>query len=381
MELLVSINPVEDSDGRFVFSDPDGERRLLAFAALLRQEAGVRQIALSFDDQPTELHELSDIFKYGFGAAAAHLDLARRLAAGLPRDVAPWLCASAYCDAHLGDGTRPYVKTLLEGIPSLPPEVGIVWTGPQVLSPTITRADIAASRDRLSGRKILLYDNFPVNENDENDAMALVLGALRGREAGIRDVTTAYLACPERPLAASRLSLLTIAEFLDDPAAYDPDAAAARAVARLAGADPETKDALTTQQLEWGGFIEGRNYWPRDALNPEAAANRLNDPAFVDSFTWTAARYPDRMRALSRLADTAFRDDLLETMRRRLAIARVMPLTIDYLARVRSGRLGADEVLKRIDAERRGLAGDADARRVVDRFLDAAQIPPLQAAP
>lgn len=375
MDLWVSINPVAETRGRFIFSDPDGERRLLAFVKLLEDKASVRRIVLSFDDQPTTLRELSDIFRYGASSAPAHLDLTRRLASSLPGDVALWMCAAAYCDSNLGDGNGPYSKPFLAGLPSLPPEIGIVWTGPTVVSPTITRADLTATRARLNDRKLLLYDNFPVNDNGPDDALALILGALRGREAGIRDVVTAYLACPESPLAASRLSLLTTAEFLKDPARYDPDTAAARAVARLAGRNREAASALATQQLEWGGFAGSLNYWPREEANPEVAADRVYDPAFVESFTWTVLRYPDRIEALARAADTAFRDDLIRIMQRRLAIARVMPLTVEYLARLRAGRPDAQEVLARIADERSSWDDDPDAARILDLFLVAAGVP------
>ena len=381
MDLWVSINPVDDTGGKFVFTDPDGERRLLAFVTLLGKKAGVRRIVLSFDDQPTTLRELSDVFRYGASSAPAHLDLTRRVAALLPSDVALWMCASAYCDSHLGDGAGSYSHAFLAGLPSLPPGIGIVWTGPTVLSPTITRADLEATRARLGGRPLLLYDNFPVNDDAHDDTMALILGALRGREAGIRDVLAAYLACPERPLAGSRLSLLTTAEFLRDPAGYDPDAAAARAIAHLAGRNREAATALETQQLEWGGFIAGRNYWPRDEMNPELAADRLHDPAFVESFTWTVSRYPGRIAALEQAADAAFRDDLIRIMLRRLAIARVMPLTIDYFARLRARRPDATEVLARIADERRSWDDDPDAAHVLDLFLVAAGVPLIGSTP
>lgn len=375
MDLWVSINPTADTGGRFVFSDSDGERRLLAFVTMLRKQAGVRRIVISFDDQPTALSELSDVFRYGPSTAPAHLDLVRRLSADLPSDITLWMCASVYCDAHLGDGQRPYAKAFLAGLPALPPGIGIVWTGPRVLSPTITLADLEATRARLGGRRLLLYDNFPVNDFEENDAMALILGALRGRDAGISGVVAAYLACPTHPLAGFRLALLTTAEFLRDPVGYDPDAAVRRAIASLAGPDREARTALTTQQLEWGGPIEGRNYWPRDLMNPALAANRLRDPAFVESFTWTAARYPGRMAALERVADAAFRKDLLRYMRRRLAIAQAMPLTIDYLARVGAGRPDANEALALIATLRHSWDNDPDAANVLDLFLREARIP------
>jgi hypothetical protein len=377
MDLWVSINPVEDSGGQYVFTDPDAERRLLAFVAKLNKKAGVHRIVLSFDDQPTALADLADVFRYGASAAPAHLDLARRIAAGLPRGVALWLCASAYCDQHLGDGQGPYSKPFLAGLSALPKEIGIVWTGPKVVSPTVTVADLTATRARLGGRPLLLYDNFPMNETDdaENDVMALILGALRGREPGIRDLVAAYLACPQRPVAGSRLSLLTSADFLSDPVGYAPDASVARAITRLAGADRDARTALETQQLEWGGPIAGRNYWPRSSMNPLATAHRLKDPAFVDSFTWTEARYPDRIEALWKLDDAAFRDDLILVMQRRLAVARAMPLVIEYEDRARHGRADAAEMLARIAGERSFWSDAPDALRILDLFLDEAGIP------
>jgi hypothetical protein len=62
-------------------------------------------------------------------------------------------------------------------------------------------------------------------------------------------------------------------------------------------------------------------------------------------------------------------------MRRRLAIAQAMPLTVDYLARVRAGRSDAGEVLARIAGVRRFWNDDADASYVLDLFLDTAEIP------
>jgi hypothetical protein len=381
MDLWVSVNPVADTAERFVFTDPEGEQRLLAFMRLLRKEAGVRRVVLSFDDQPTALRELSDVFRYGASSAPAHLDLARRLASGLPPDVALWLCASAYCDTQLGDGSGPYGKAFLAGLPALPATIGIVWTGPRVLSPTITRADIEATRARLGGRPLLLYDNGLVDAYDAQDALGLELAPPRGRAPGVRDVVAAYLACPQVPLAGSRLSLEAGADFLRSPSDYDPDISVARAIQRLAGSDPAAATALETQQIEWGRPMGAANAGVREVMTAETAAAGLNDPALVDSFTWTVDRYPGRMEALGRLADTAFRDDLLRIMRRRLAVARAMPLTIDYLARVRAGRPDAAEVLARIDAERRSWDGDPDARRVLERFLGAAAVPPAGTTP
>lgn len=378
LDLWVSVNPPADTGERFVFTAGDEENRIVAFVKLLRRKIRLRHLVVSFDDQPTELSDLEDIFRYGRSAAPAHLDLVRRLAARLPKSLDLWMCASAYCDAHLGDGTGPYSKPFLEGLPSLPERVGIVWTGPRVISPSITRADIEATRKRLGGRRILLYDNAYANDDEANDAMALVLAPLRKRDPGLRDVVAAYLACPMSDLGGSRLGLLTVADFLRDPQGYDPDVSLKRAMRRLAGAaanDHETWTAFDTQQIEWGGWIGQRNYWPRAVLNPATAAARLEDPAFVSSFTWTAERYPERIAALLKLEDAPFRDDLVRVMRRRLAIAQAMPLAVEYLDRQRAGRSDTKEIVAQIDSIRSSWSAFPGARRALRIFLDAAGIP------
>jgi beta-N-acetylglucosaminidase len=375
MDVWVALNPVADTDGRFAFSDPEGARRIAAFVKKLHAETGIAGLVLSFEDQPVELHEFQDIVRFGRNAAPAHLDLMRRLAAGVPPGLGLWLHASTYCDAHLADGTRPYAKAYLEGLATLPPTVGVVWTGPRVICPSITGEALVATRTRLGGRRILLQDNFPANFDEENDALALILGGLRGRDAGVRDAVAAYLAVPMTELGGSRLALATTAAYLADPEGYDPDAAVKHEVESLAGGDPEIRRALDTQQLEWGGFIDGLNYWPRAGLNAPKAGRQLDDPGFVESFTWTADRYPGRIAVLARLADPVFRDDLLRAMRRRLVVARALPLVREYDARKRAGRADASDALAQIHAERRLAASDHDAARILDLFLRAAGVP------
>jgi len=376
LALWVSVNPVAESKGRFAFSSADDEARVVRFAELLRERAGVADLVVSFDDQPTVLTNLSDIDRYGRGAAPAHLDLVRRIALRLPPGMRLWLCAATYCDAHLGDGTGPYAKPFLEGLPALPAGVGIVWTGPQVVSPTITRAQIEAARARLGGRPMLLYDNFPMNDETPPNALPLALVPLSGRDPGLAGVLAGYLACPMPQLGASRFTLYTVADFLRDPSRYEPKIARDRALTRLLGpkAPEATRFALDTQQIEWGFF-------PRDPTTPAAAANRLHDPAFVESFTWTVARYPGRIEALETLSDLPMRDDLLRAMRRRLALGRALPLAIEYLARRDAGRSDAAEVLARLQTELASWTTHPEARAALESFFGAAGIPTAPARP
>jgi len=372
---FLSINPVAESGGAFVFTSREDRRRILRLVRLLRRRAGIRDFVLSFDDQPTTLAELRDVFRYGASSAPAHLDLARAVRRALPRKADLWLAGAAYCDAHLGDGTGRYAKPFLAGLPELPERIGIVWTGPTVISPRIDREDIERARARLGGRRILLYDNYPINDGGTADALALILGPLRNRASDLREVVDAYLACPMAQLGASRLPLATIADYLADPERYDPDASWNRAMDRLAGGDEAARRALRVQAIEWGGWIGTRNYLPRDVDNPAAVARRLDDPAYVSLFSWTVKRYPSRMRDLDGLADVPFRDDLLAMMARRLAVARAVPVVVELRGRAAAGRTDTDELLDVLARQRRDVDRDT-TRDALDAFLDAAGILP-----
>lgn len=367
----VSINPVAETGGAFVFTSREHRRRLLGFVRLLRREAGIRDFVLAFDDQPTTLKELRDVFRFGASAAPAHLDLARALRRALPRRATLWLAAAAYCDAHLGDGTGRYSAPFLAGLAELPERIGIVWTGPTVISPHIDRGEIERVRERLGGRPILLYDNYPVNDGGTRDALALILGPLRNRAPDLHEVVDVYLACPMAQLGASRLPLATIADYLADPASYDPEESWKRALERLAGDDVDARRALRVQAIEWGGWIGTRNYLPRDIDNPAIVARRLDDPAYTALFSWTVKRYPGRMRGLEGLADVAFRDDLLEMMARRLAVARAVPVVLELRRRAAEDRDDTGAMLD-VLARQRGEAKGESAQAALDAFLDAA---------
>ena len=170
-------------------------------------------------------------------------------------------CPVTYSDTHFErEEFSAYAAALLDTLSRIPRRVGIVWTGPNVISYEITNDDARAARRRFGKRRLLLYDNFPVNMDHRGKALALVIGPLRHRDPALTRTVAAYLTAPMNQLGASRLPLFTIADFLDDPAGYDPDASFKRAQQRLAGDDPETLEALRVQGIEWGGWVDERNY-------------------------------------------------------------------------------------------------------------------------
>ena len=374
--IFVSVNPVADSGGRFVFSNPEGARRIRKFLGLLRRQAGVRDFVLSFDDQPTELLELSDVLAYGRSSAPAHLDLARQVARAVPRKGSYWLCAAAYCDRHLGDGSGPYTSAFLEGLDALPSRTGIVWTGPRVLSPSITADDLEATRRRLGGRELLLYDNYPSMWNPDGSSLAMILGPLRGRDARLQDQTSVYLSCPMRSLGGSRLALATIADYLATPDTYDPDSAWKAIKETLTAGDPQALRALDTQGLEWGGWIGTRNYRFEDTVY--TAVEALDDPAAMVRWSYVVQRYPERIEALAGVSDPLFREPLIERMKARLAVGRAMEL----VAELRSAPPERQEaILGRLAALRAETRGRTEASRSLDLFLEAVGVSFPEPAP
>jgi hypothetical protein len=375
MRIFVSVNPWADSGGSFVFTSKDGEKRIRRFLRLLRNEAGVRDFVVSFDDQPIELTEVGDIVRYGRNAAPAHVDLVRRVERRVRGDETLWFTAAAYCDEHLGDGSPPYVTGFLTGLDSLPPRVGIVWTGPDVVSRTIRGEDVVRSRERLGGRRILLYDNYPVNGDNRGTGLALVLGPLRSRSADLLPEVAAYLACPMAQLGASRLPLITVADYLADPASYDPDASWARALERLAGPGEPIPAALEAQVREWGGWVGTARYRPAWVDSAVRVAGLLDDPGIRETMAAVARTYPARMEALAGLTDAPFREDLLDVMARRLAVARAFPLAREYRARIEAGRDDVAVLTAEIAEVREVALTRPSAAHALDRFLAEAGIP------
>ncbi len=373
LRLFVSVNPIADSGGSFVFDDPEGARRIRGFFRLLRRTCGIRDFVLSFDDQERELRDPADIARFGKSAAAAHLSLARRVLRRTGRDGSVWLCAAAYSDWHLVDRRyAAYSLPFLAGLAELPARIGLVWTGPDTISESITRADVVAVRSKLGGRRILLYDNYPVNDDASGQALALILGPLRQRDPLLREVISAYLACPMTQLAASRLPLLTTADFLRDPDRYDPDESWARAIQRLAGDDPVALDAVKTQAMEWGGWVETMNYHPAEDSDPRALAEELDNPGLMATWGYTLRRYPERMQGIARATDEPFRNDVLAAMARRYAVSRVLPAVLQLRARrPPEGRTAAD-LVDEIRRERASFQNDPNAAGALDAFLDAA---------
>ncbi|TDD72329.1 beta-N-acetylhexosaminidase [Jiangella aurantiaca] len=209
-----------------VYSDPAELDLLIAKLEQVRR-AGVQDFALLFDDIPLELEHDADRAAFGTApgssarahAAVCHAVIERFLApSGLDR---PLIMVPT---DYAGIDATPH-RDLLAA--ELPPEVLVWWTGRDIVVGDITRAEIDAAA-RSYGHRLLLWDNFPVNDFD---FPRLFLGPLHGRTTDLGGAPLAGITANPMPHeAASQIAVATVADWAWNPAAYDPVTAHGRAL-------------------------------------------------------------------------------------------------------------------------------------------------------
>jgi hyaluronoglucosaminidase len=205
------------------YSSPEDRSALLA---KLEQVAalGVSRFALLLDDLPPELAHAEDLAVYA-DIAEAHGALSSAVAAGLGPERSLAVCPLVY---H-GRGDEPYLAALGAALDSA---VDIMWTGREICSPTLETED-ARRFEATAGRAPLYWDNYPVN--DVAMGWELHIGPYRGRDADLEAASRGILANPMELAEASKIPLATIADYLADPAAYDPEASVTGAIRDVAG--------------------------------------------------------------------------------------------------------------------------------------------------
>jgi hyaluronoglucosaminidase len=191
---------------------------------------GVETVQLLWDDVEHTLNCPGDEAAYGHEerpSAAAQSELSNRFASSFAQKGPLVICPMGYA----GTGDSPYRRVMKR---LLDPGIVVYWTGPEVVSLAITREELDATVDRFGDHDLLIWDNYPVNDFDKE---RLFLAPLRGRDPRLWDGRAVGLIANGMLQAVpSKLPLATVAEYLRDPAAYEPLAAFERALA-LYGAE------------------------------------------------------------------------------------------------------------------------------------------------
>ncbi|MFF9495164.1 beta-N-acetylglucosaminidase domain-containing protein [Streptomyces flaveolus] len=187
-----------------------------------------------------------------------------------------------------GDLTDTAYKQTMRN--TLDPAVVVMWTGTDVVPPKIT-VDEADRVSKLFGRKVFVWDNYPVNDFG-NTSGRLLLAPYDKREAGLSSHLSGIVANPMNQPYASKVAVFGAADFTWNDRAYDARTSWPRAMAHLAGGDREATDALLVLgDLEHLAPTFGATPWQPQA--PELARH-------VQRF-WTAWDTGDRTEALTAL--------------------------------------------------------------------------------
>ena len=226
IQFVVSISPGLS----IVYSNPADRAALLNKIAQL-QSIGVQTFMLSFDDIPQTL-DTSDQNIYGNNLGWAQSDLANYV---VTKESAANLHFRLIFTptVYWGDSANSYWTSLKT---HLDPSVDVVWTGPYVLSPTITTPEVQTVQAEI-GHPLVIWDNYPVNDYSYvmNHRPQLFMGPLMGREPSVVSAVGGYLFNPMLQPLASEVALWTAGSFLHNPTGYNPQESWQKAVNALGG--------------------------------------------------------------------------------------------------------------------------------------------------
>jgi hyaluronoglucosaminidase len=145
----------------------------------------------------------------------AHIDLVNRVYSALKEldsSINLTVCPTQYS----GDENGKYISKFGSAIPE---DVDLFWTGAEICSRVLTVREADALYDSTKHRP-LYWDNYPVNDCEMYHE--LHLGAIIGRDKELYKHCEGIISNVMEYAECSKIPLLTIADFLWNPIAYDP---------------------------------------------------------------------------------------------------------------------------------------------------------------
>jgi hyaluronoglucosaminidase len=185
-----------------------------------------------------------------------------------------------------------------------------MWTGSAVCAPRIPsgHADGFGAAIR---RKPFIWDNYPVNDYNR---FRLFLGPVRGRSSDLYEHVSGFVANPMNEAEASKIPLLTIADYLRDPEKYDPERSWEHALRRVAGKRACRYLRIFAEQSQ-SSFL-----WKTES--PELFK-------VIESFwrNWKAERWSETAEALKRKFEelASLRSHLFSTLENRQLFEELLP--------------------------------------------------------
>lgn len=177
--------------------------------------AGVRNFGLLLDDIPSDFQYEDDAKVYD-SVVDAHIELINKVFRTLKiadSDITLTVCPTQYC----GECDDYYISKFGKGIPS---EIKIFWTGRQICSSFLTCRE-ADDFQRSTAHMPLYWDNYPVNDAEMFQEMHL--GPVKGRDKELYKHSEGLISNVMEYAECSKIPLMTIADYLWNPVAYNCD--------------------------------------------------------------------------------------------------------------------------------------------------------------
>jgi hypothetical protein len=200
---------------------------------------------------------------------------------------------------YWGDGTdpahQPYLKTLAR---ELDAEIYLFWTGDSVVG-RISRAGAETYR-RISGHRLFLWDNYPVND----DQPTMHLGPVVDRDSDLCEVVDGYMGNPHRKQnEINRLPLATCADYAYNPWGYDPGRSIGQAILQVAER-PAQRETLRDLVEAYPGMLICSP--PQRGTGFNAVQDQFAHILAVPRSRPVALAYLEHLRRLSRRLATEF---------------------------------------------------------------------------
>lgn len=190
---------------------------------------------------------------------------------------------------RLGVGDTPGQRYTRAFAARLDPAIYLFWTGPDVSSVSITRADAEAYR-ALVRRKLIVWDNYPVNDQYP----ALHLAPLMNRDPELAGAVEGYISNPlSFQNEINRIPLLTVADYLWNPRGYDARRSLGQAILHLAKGEEERGVLRDLVQLYPGRVWDGSGSTAWNSLRERHKRLAKSEAA---ALTLEAAGVLERMR-------------------------------------------------------------------------------------
>lgn len=178
-------------------------------------DIGVRNFGLLLDDIPWKFQYDEDEKAFD-SVVDAHIDLVNKTYVALKKidaSIKLVVCPTQYS----GDCNEYYITKFGCNIPA---DVDLFWTGAEICSRVITVRETNELTNATNHRP-LYWDNFPVNDCEMFQEMHL--GALIGRDKELYKHCEGIISNVMEFAECSKIPLMTIADYLWNPLAYNPD--------------------------------------------------------------------------------------------------------------------------------------------------------------